>query len=109
MCVKEGGAAESSASAEPNGGGTKLFPRFNAKVPMSYEKVRLILNAMMIGEHDLAQAVNENLQLSAEKKKKRTVVHFVRFPQLLDAWKAALKKLKVLRKQLEDSGSTAVG
>ena len=47
---KNGLAAEeeSSASAEPKGGDTKLFPRFNAKVPMSYEKVRLILNAMKI-------------------------------------------------------------
>ena len=70
---------------------------------MSYEKVRLILNAMMIGEHDPVQVVNKNLQLSAERRTRLSCTLFA---------SSAPRRGKLcwcsrFWKQLEDSGSSA--
>ena len=95
----------SSSSPSSNSGGAKLFPKFNSQVPMTYEKVRVLLDAIMTGERDLAKAVDSNLHLEADAKKVRTTVHFLRFDELLKIWIAVLAKLAMLRKKFDDSKS----
>ena len=51
--------------------------------------------------------MSENLQLSAAEKQTHTVNHFVPFDDLLKKWEAVLGKIPVLRKNIEDAGSTA--
>ena len=72
---------------------------------MTYEKVRVLFDAIMTGERDLAKAVDSNLHLDADAKKARTTVHFLRFDELLKIWIAVLAKLPVLRKKFDDSKS----
>ena len=72
---------------------------------MTYEKVRVLFDAIMTGERDLAKAVDSNLNLDADAKKARTTVHFLPFDELLKIWNAVLAKLPVLRKKFDDSKS----
>ena len=94
-----------SSSSSSNSGGAKLFPKFNSQIPMTYEKVRVLLEAIMTGERDLANAVESNLRLEADAKKARTTVHFLRFDELLNIWIDVLAKLPVLRTKFDDSKS----
>ena len=98
-------SSSSSSLSSNSGGGVKLFPKFNSQIPMTYEKVRVLFDAIMTGERDLAKAVDSNLLLEADAKKARTTVHFLRFKELLKIWNAVLAKLPVLRKKFDDSKS----
>ena len=61
-----------------------LFPKFLAPVPMVYEKVRSLLNALRTGQRDLANAVITNFEADERFPTKK---HFIRFSKLLGRWK----------------------
>ena len=90
-----------NAAASAGDGAAKLFPQFNSNVPMTYEKVRVLLDAILTGQRDLAKAVDASLR----PDKRVAVRHFLPFSDLLEAWTAVLGVLPVLRGRIEASGS----
>ena len=90
-----------NAAASAGDGAAKLFPQFNSNVPMTYEKVRVLLDAILTGQRDLAKAVDASLR----PDKRVAVRHFLPFSELLEAWTAVLGVLPVLRGRIEASSS----
>ena len=79
------------------------FPKLYVQVPIIYEKVRILFNAIRTGNSNLVDSVRASTSLD----EKPTIKHFISFSEILEIWKAVLLDLSVLSELVEKSGSGA--